>query len=502
MGIADAIGADPAVGEQVWGTVLQDAKTGRFIQVYNGTKDTGRGMIGNIGYKDKYYVMWGAAGTGYHDNEGNAINLSLSMNGRIYWDGDLQDELQDHRGAGKEIVISKFNDTNLKNEDLFVPEGSHSVNSTKGNTTGQGDMFGDWREEFVSYVVTGEEKDEFKTTIKGSFDKDVEVTVSKSKYTYALRVYTTNIPTQYNFYTLAHDDVYRNSSGAYNNCYNQPPHISWYMNDHMPNSTYTTQPDANIKLVKNNYTAPAFNAAALPDAGERVAAPSNGAPASAPAADNITVKLNGSALSFDVAPQIINDRTMVPMRKIFESLGASVDWNGDTRTITSSKGDTSIVMAIDNPVMTVNGTEVTLDSAPVIVDDRTLVPVRAIAESFGSTVDWDGSTKTVTIEDAAASEAAAATPIPTFEGYSFAPEVPNYGSFTGAAVMSERMLQNNVFEGIYKNDLGSYSSYISLISSLGFAKTVNGKVTTYEKGNVFVVVQEGEDNVSVSVMWK
>jgi len=502
MGIADAIGADPAVGEQVWGTVLQDAKTGRFIQVYNGTKDTGRGMIGNIGYKDKYYVMWGAAGTGYHDNEGNAINLSLSMNGRIYWDGDLQDELQDHRGAGQEIVISKFNDTNLKNEDLFVPEGSHSVNSTKGNTTGQGDMIGDWREEFVSYIVTGEEKEEFKTTIKGSFDKDVEVTVSKSKYTYALRVYTTNIPTQYNFYTLAHDDVYRNSSGAYNNCYNQPPHISWYMNDHMPNSTYTTQPDANIKLVKNNYTAPAFNAAALPDAGERVAAPSSGSSAAAPAADNITVKLNGSALSFDVAPQIINDRTMVPMRKIFESLGATVDWNGDTRTITSTKGDTSIVMAIDNPVMTVNGAEVTLDSVPVIVNDRTLVPVRAIAESFGSTVDWDGATKTVTIEDAAASEAAAATPIPTFEGYSFAPEVPNYGSFTGSAVISERMIDNNSFEGIYMNDLGAYTSYISLISSLGFDKTVNGKVTTYAKNNVFVVVQEGENHVNVSVFTK
>lgn len=499
-----AIGADNELHRQKWGLVFQDAKTGKAIQVYNGTKDTGRGMIANIGYGDKYYVMWGAGGTGYHDNEGNDLgNLGLSMNGRIYWDGDLQDELQDHRGAGKEIVISKWNDSTKKNEDLFVPEGTHSINSTKGNTCGQGDIIGDWREEFVTYVVTDEKKEEQKMTIKGNFDKDVEVTVSKSTYQYALRVYTTNIPTEYNFYTLAHDDVYRNSSGTYNNCYNQPPHISWYMNDKMASSEYTTQPDCNIKLVPNKYTAPAFNAASLPTAGERTPSkPSSNT--NTTTNDAIKVNLNGKAISFDVAPQIINNRTMVPMRKIFEAMGATVDWNGDTKTVTSVKGDTTISMTIDNAEMTVNGKAVTLDSVPTIVDDRTLVPVRAIAEAFNSAVDWKADTKTVEITDASSgADAADATPAPapvSFQGYAIAPEVPDYGTQANVVTLSAGSLGGGVFEGVYKNlDVNTYIAYIKTMDAAGFNKNVEGKVATFTKPGVKVVVTEGAETVSVKI---
>ena len=267
MGIQDAIGADLQKGEQAWGLVLQSAKDGKFIQVRNGSKDTGRGMIGNIGYDDSYYVMWGAAGTGYHDNTGKELtDLSLSMNGRIYWDGDLQDELQDHRGVADSIVISKWNNNTRKNEDLFVPENSHSVNSTKGNHSGQGDMIGDWREEFVSYAILEEHESVTEIEVPANWDKTITAQVTKPEKTYALRFYITDIPTDYNFYTLAHDDVYRNSSGTYNNCYNQPPHISWYMNDHIANSPYTTQPESKAKLVSNKYSAPAFDASLLPDA--------------------------------------------------------------------------------------------------------------------------------------------------------------------------------------------------------------------------------------------
>ncbi len=501
MGIADAIGADPAVGEQAWGLVLQDAKTGKFLQVRNGTKDTGRGLIANIGYGDTYYVMWGAASTGYHDNLGNDLgNLGLSMNGRIYWDGDLEDELQDHKGAGQEIVISKWNDDAKKGEELFVPEGTHSINSTKGNTCGQGDIIGDWREEFVSYVITDQKSESQDITIKGNFDKDVVVNVSKTTYQYALRIYTTNIPTDYNFYTLAHDDVYRNSSGAYNNCYNQPPHISWYWNDKIEGSTYTTQPDANIKLVSNKYTPAAFDASQLPVAGERK--PSTSKPASTQTSNDISVKLNGSAIKFDVAPQIMNDRTMVPMRAIFEAMGATVDWDQDTRTITSVKGDTTISMAIDDPSMYVNGNAVTLDSAPVIVDDRTLVPVRAIAESFGSEVEWKADTKTVEITDASAgsADAPAAAPVVSFTGYSFAPEVPDYGAISGVVTVSTNMTSANNFVGTYKNlDVNALITYVNQLTSAGYSKNVTGKVGTYKKDGTTVIVTEGSENITVQV---
>ena len=111
----------------------------------------------------------------------------------------------------------------------------------------------------------------------------------------------------------------------------------------------------------------------------------------------ISVTIDGEVLNFDVAPQIINDRTMVPMRKIFEYLGAQVGWDPDTRGITATKDGTNISMQIDNCDMYVNGEKITLDMGPVIVDSRTLVPVRAVSEALDAYVGWESSIKTVRI---------------------------------------------------------------------------------------------------------
>lgn len=75
---------------------------------------------------------------------------------------------------------------------------------------------------------------------------------------------------------------------------------------------------------------------------------------------------------------------MVPLRAIFEALGATVDWNDATQTVTSTKGNTTISLTINNPTMYVNGTSVALDSPACLVGARTLVPVRAISEAFGT----------------------------------------------------------------------------------------------------------------------
>lgn len=109
----------------------------------------------------------------------------------------------------------------------------------------------------------------------------------------------------------------------------------------------------------------------------------------------ITVKLDGKTLSFDVPPQIINGRTMVPVRAIFEELGATVAWGNST--VTSVRGDTTVVLTIGVPAITVNGVTEELDAAPCIIDGRTLVPARAVSEAFDMNVDWDGNTKTVLI---------------------------------------------------------------------------------------------------------
>ncbi len=385
--------------EHMWGSSLQNAKTGEFYQIHNGVKDTGRGMIANIGYGDSYYVMWGAGSSGYWDNNGNEISdLGASMNGRIYWTGDLQDELQDHKGAGQEITITKWNDETKTFDEIFAGEGSHSINSTKGNPNLQADLLGDWREEIVSYAITGQDTQKEKMTIKGDWDKDVEVEMDKTTYDYSLRIYETPYATDYNFYTLAHDDIYRNSSAADTNCYNQPPHISWYMNDAIDGSTYTTQPAANVKLVSNSYQPKDFNEADLPEGG------SSAAPSTSSGANTIILKIGSNILTadgvdttLDVPAQIIGERTMVPLRAIFEALGASVDWDGATQTVTSVKGDITVTLKIGENAIYKNGVATELDVPGQIVDDRTLVPARAIAESFDSEVGWDGATQTVTI---------------------------------------------------------------------------------------------------------
>lgn len=131
-------------------------------------------------------------------------------------------------------------------------------------------------------------------------------------------------------------------------------------------------------------------------------------PLSAFAVNDVAVKINGEPLEFDVPAQIINDRTMVPMRKIFETFGFTVQWLPESRTIISINNNIVIAMGIDSPVMNVTNLAAAeaernvvyqLDSPPTIVGDRTLVPVRAIAEGLGKNVDWDDLTRTVLITD-------------------------------------------------------------------------------------------------------
>lgn len=126
-------------------------------------------------------------------------------------------------------------------------------------------------------------------------------------------------------------------------------------------------------------------------------------------ANDITVTLDGNSISFDIQPQIIDGRTFVPLRKIFEEIGALVKWDGETQTVTARKSSKTITFSINSNEMTIdkgktddNGNPVTetviLDVPAQIIDDRTLVPVRAISESFGLTVDWDDGNSLVSIE--------------------------------------------------------------------------------------------------------
>jgi hypothetical protein len=119
----------------------------------------------------------------------------------------------------------------------------------------------------------------------------------------------------------------------------------------------------------------------------------------------ITVMFNDKEISFSVMPEITNGRTMVPMRYICEAMGSSVEWDGATQSITIKRHVTTdnaewkdeIKMTVGSNKIIVNGEEQTMDCAPMIVNGRTLVPARFIAQAMGADVNWNGEDRVVEI---------------------------------------------------------------------------------------------------------
>lgn len=110
---------------------------------------------------------------------------------------------------------------------------------------------------------------------------------------------------------------------------------------------------------------------------------------------NINVYIDGEKVEFDVPPMMMNERTMVPMRMIFEEIGATIDWNQDTQTVIGRKGDNMVKIVIGSDTASINGDIVALDQPAVIVDERTLVPIRVVSEGLGLNVEWDQDTLSV-----------------------------------------------------------------------------------------------------------
>lgn len=111
----------------------------------------------------------------------------------------------------------------------------------------------------------------------------------------------------------------------------------------------------------------------------------------------VRVKIGEEQMAFDVPPVIQNNRTMVPFRAIFEELGAQVSWEAGERKITATKGETELVLRVGELTAEINGEPVNLDSAPVIKSGRTLVPIWFICESLGVDYEWNHNLKLVTI---------------------------------------------------------------------------------------------------------
>ena len=159
-------------------------------------------------------------------------------------------------------------------------------------------------------------------------------------------------------------------------------------------------------------------------------------PSLAPTSDEISVNINGQPVIFDGAnPAMIDGRTLVPVRGVFEAMGFYVNWNPDTRTATLTRYGHIVVIALDSNTFTTNGVSHSLEVPAQLINGSTMLPIRAVLESVGYTLGWDDATRTVVITSPDT------TPTPTlpiedipvagFIGYPQNPSIPNLGQMFG-----------------------------------------------------------------------
>lgn len=195
------------------GAVMLDAATGEILWSTAADKDTGRGVAADI---DPRYVgaeAWASNSGKLYNARGRVISDSRprQMNFAIWWDGDLLREILD----GNKIY--KWDWQAGESRVILDAKGASSNNGTKANPALQADLFGDWREEVIL----------------------------RAEDSSALRIYSTNIPTQYRITTLMHDPQYRSAVAWQNTAYNQPPHPSFYLGEGM-----SPPPEPRVRIVK------------------------------------------------------------------------------------------------------------------------------------------------------------------------------------------------------------------------------------------------------------
>jgi transglutaminase-like putative cysteine protease len=117
------------------------------------------------------------------------------------------------------------------------------------------------------------------------------------------------------------------------------------------------------------------------------------------ASSDINIIIDNEKFAFEPGPIIKNESTLVPMRALFETLGAKVTWYDSTRTVSAVRNNTNVKLTIDSDKAIINGKVVLLSVKPEIINEKTYVPLRFISESLGAQVAWDGLTRTITIRD-------------------------------------------------------------------------------------------------------
>jgi len=116
------------------------------------------------------------------------------------------------------------------------------------------------------------------------------------------------------------------------------------------------------------------------------------------AAQGINVEVNGRPVNFyNTKPQYINGRVLVPLRGVFENMGATVQWNPVSKTVTAARADTDVALRIGERWANVDGRTVAMDVPAMLINGSTMVPIRFVSESLGANVSWNDPSRTVMI---------------------------------------------------------------------------------------------------------
>jgi len=203
-----------------YGYELHDARTGAIIWGTQTGTDNGRGLAADIVAGTRGYEMWSSSGTGIFGPTGTQVSTSKpSINFRIYWDGNLEDEILDSIGSTPSAMkIDSWVDGRLvSTDDRWGQFTGLTNNGTKANPVLVADILGDWREELILRQNTDD----------------------------ALILYTTTTETGHRLYTLMHDPVYRIAISWQNTAYNQPPHPGFY-----PGNGVASAPTPDVHLIR------------------------------------------------------------------------------------------------------------------------------------------------------------------------------------------------------------------------------------------------------------
>ncbi|HEV2439370.1 MAG TPA: copper amine oxidase N-terminal domain-containing protein [bacterium] len=208
----------------------------------------------------------------------------------------------------------------------------------------------------------------------------------------------------------------------------------------------------------------------------------------------VHVYVDGQLVAFDVPPQIQNSRVLVPLRGVFERLGASVGWDDRTQTVLAERGATSVALVIGQTQATVNGQPAAMDVPAMLVGGRTMVPLRFVSQALGASVNWDASTYTVTI---ASSGTAAAPPPQTY------PPAPQSQHVVGTLVGVKLPGANSPGQIAVSHD-GTVSTYLitptTAITRVNAANGTGGSVDIASlKAGDAVDVIVGQNNAAMRI---